>query len=181
LNNLVNFALFQLGWFATVWLGAGAQPEIAALPVLAVLIIHLYLSPQALPELRIMGLALLIGLAWENLLAIAGLVVYPSGQPLGHLAPLWLLALWPLLASTLNVSLRWLRGSTGLAVAFGAVGGPLAFLAGERLGAVQFPAPIMSLALLSAGWALLFPLLVRLAVRHDGFAVTTPEPVQVAP
>ena len=99
----------------------------------------------------------------------SGLVIYPSGQPFGQLAPAWILAMWPLLATTLNVSLRWLKGRYLLAALFGAIGGPLAFLAGERLGAVVFPDTGLTMIVLAVGWATLFPLLMRLSQRYDGF------------
>jgi hypothetical protein len=49
--------------------------------------------------------------------------------------------MWIAFATTLNVSMRWLRGRPELALLFGAVGGPLAFYAGERLGAVTVHRP----------------------------------------
>ena len=47
-------------------------------------------------------------------------------------------------------------------------GGPLAFLAGERLGAVIFPDTMLAMLVLGAGWGLLFALLAVLAMRLDG-------------
>jgi hypothetical protein len=147
--------------------------------VVGILFAHLRSSPDREAERRLIGYALLIGLAWENLLSLSGLIVYPSGQPFGILAPVWIVAMWPLLAITLNVSLRWLKGLPAAAVLFGALGGPLAFFAGERLGAAVFPDPYLAMAALAAGWAILFPLLMRLAARHDGFRGALEKPVEV--
>ncbi|MCP5144507.1 MAG: DUF2878 domain-containing protein [Gammaproteobacteria bacterium] len=172
MRKLLNFALFQAGWFASVLLGAGSAHWLAPIVVIAIVFVHLHLSPQRKAELYLLGYALLVGLLWENLLAVTGLVVYPSGQPFGVLAPVWILAMWPLLAITLNVSLRWLQGIQPVAALFGAVGGPLAFLAGERLGAVHFPDTIITMMALAVGWAALFPLLVRIAANNDGHAMS---------
>jgi hypothetical protein len=179
MNKILNFALFQLGWFASVLLGASQYHWFGPVVVLAILFVHLRSSPDRKAELRLIGHALLIGLIWENLLSLGGLIVYPSGQPFGVLAPLWILAMWPLLAITLNVSLRWLKGLPAVAALFGAIGGPLAFMAGERLGAAVFPNLSLSMAALALGWAVLLPMLTRLAERHDGFRVGLQKPAEV--
>jgi hypothetical protein len=75
-----------------------------------------------------------------------------------------------LFATTLNVSLRWLRGRPLLGALLGAVGGPLAYLAGAKLGGIELLEPALALSALAAGWALLLPLLQRLATELDGFA-----------
>jgi hypothetical protein len=80
-----------------------------------------------------------------------------------------------MLATTLNLSLRWLHGRFLLASVFGAIGGPLAFLAGERLGAVVFPDTMLAMLVLGAGWGVLFTLLVILGMRNDGFVNIHPD------
>ena len=54
----------------------------------------------------------------------------------------------------------------------------MAFLAGEKLGAVTFNTSVMTLTVLAIGWAVLFPLLMKLAERHDGFAIVTTRPLE---
>jgi hypothetical protein len=179
MNKLINFALFQLGWFASVLLGASRYYWLGPVVVFAILYVHLRSSPDREAERRLIGYALLIGLVWENLVSLGGLIVYPNGQPFGVLAPVWILAMWPLLAITLNISLRWLKGLPAVAALFGAIGGPLAFLAGERLGAAVFPDPDLAMAALAIGWAILFPLLVNLSARHDGFRTSLGKRVEV--
>ena len=75
--------------------------------------------------------------------------------------------MWALFGTTLNVSLRWMRGRPVIAVLFGALGGPLSFWAGQRLGAVQITGPWTGVAVLAVGWALILPLLLHLAGRLD--------------
>jgi hypothetical protein len=57
------------------------------------------------------------------------------------LAPVWIIAMWAGFATLLHVALRWLLPHRWLAALLGAVGGPLAYYAGMRLGAVNFPDP----------------------------------------
>jgi hypothetical protein len=72
-------------------------------------------------------------------------------------------------AATAHYSMRWLKRRPWTAALLGAIGGPLAFDAGRRLGVVQFhPALWPSVVTLAVVWAIAMPLLLRIAVRHDG-------------
>jgi hypothetical protein len=84
------------------------------------------------------------------------------------MVPTWIFALWGLFASTLNLSLSWLKHYKLLAVIFGLIGGPLADIAGERLNAVQLISPY-ALISLAIGWALLTPLSLCLLKMGNGF------------
>jgi len=84
------------------------------------------------------------------------------------MAPPWILGLWALFATTLNVSLNWLKGRWLVAALLGGIAGPLSYWAGARLGAVVLVEPVPALVALSIGWAILMPLLMALARRYDG-------------
>jgi hypothetical protein len=65
--------------------------------------------------------------------------------------------------------MRWLRRSTAIAAVAGAIGGPLAFFAGSSIGAVELVSPAIALIAIGIGWAVMLPLLVKLAVwLEDG-------------
>ena len=82
--------------------------------------------------------------------------------------------MWPLFATTLNLSLRWLKTLAPLVVALlGAVLAPLAYYAGNRLGAVVYVDQLVSLAVIAMAWAILLPVLVRVSIRLDGYSNTT--------
>ncbi|MBA3696570.1 MAG: DUF2878 domain-containing protein [Methylotenera sp.] len=85
------------------------------------------------------------------------------------LVPAWILGLWLDFSTTLNVSLRWMHGRYLVAILFGAIGGPLAYIGAEKLGAVILHGN-PSYIVLSLGWAVITPLLLSFAVRFDGFA-----------
>jgi len=62
---------------------------------------------------------------------------------------------WAQFATTFRHSLRSVMTQIWRATLFGAVGGPVAFLAGEGLGAVTFVPPIsMGLLRLAIAWAI---------------------------
>ncbi|MEP7313882.1 MAG: DUF2878 domain-containing protein [Pseudomonadota bacterium] len=170
LHLLTNIAAFQLGWFACVLGGAWQHAWAGSLIALAAILLHLWMARHRIPEVKLLAFALLIGVGWESLIVSLGLMRYSSGNFLHGVAPHWILALWPLFATTLNVSLTWLRGRPWLAAVFGAVGGPLAYWSGQRLGGVQIPDLLLGLGAQCLGWAVFMPLLVWLAARYNGFA-----------
>jgi hypothetical protein len=114
-------------------------------------------------------LAAVIGSVFDSLLVSTGWLSYPSGQWAEFIAPYWIIAMWVAFATTLNVSLNWLKHRPMVAAFFGAVGGPLAYYAGTKLGGVTFDMPVAAIAALAIGWALIMPILTALATRLDGW------------
>ncbi len=167
---LVNIVAFQLAWFALV-LGA-AKGETAVAMLLAAAVVGLHLSRAAAPwvEVRLIVCAVVIGAIWDSSLARAGWLEFRSGELVHGFAPVWILGLWAIFATTLNVSLRWLRGRRLLGVALGAVAGPLSYYAGARLGALVLTDTVAALTALAIGWAVLTPALVALGAWSDGMA-----------
>lgn len=165
-----NFALFQIGWFVCVLSAAEQQPWFGVLVTTGVVVAHILRAPLPKAELQLVLLSLGLGLAFDSLLVWQGWLQYSSGILLPSIAPYWIVALWGLFATLLNVSLRWMRGRWVIAVVFGAIGGPAAYYGGLRLGALEFtdmPAGLMALAV---GWGVLTPLLLALSSRFDGYA-----------
>lgn len=172
MHSLFNLILFKAGWVAVVTAAARGVPFAGTLAIAAIVFIRLGQADNRAAEARLLVSAGAIGFAWESALVGAGLVSYPSGTLVAGMAPYWIVAMWLLFATTLNASMRWLRRHIGVAIAAGAIGGPLAFWAGASAGAVTFPTPVISLVAIGAGWALLLPLLVQLAVRFERSADT---------
>jgi hypothetical protein len=167
---VLNVLLFQLGWFACVLGAAHGQSWIGALAAAAIVGWHLARAAQPKPELALVAMAAALGAAFETVLVQTGWVHFSAGVLLEGAAPYWMVALWALFATTLNVSLRGLRSRPGLAALLGAIGGPAAYYAGARLGALEFAAAGAALAAISAGWAILAPALLGAARRLDGYA-----------
>jgi len=162
-----NVVLFQLGWFACVLGAANDLPALGPIVVLGVVAWHLLSSKQPGAEFALVVAAVVIGALFETLLVWGGWTRFENGVPAAGLPALWMIAMWPLFATTLNVSLRWMRGRPVLAALFGLIGGPLAYFGGAQLGALELATLSVALTVIGLGWALLTPALLLLASRLD--------------
>jgi hypothetical protein len=167
---VVNLSLFKIGWLACVLTAAASMPFVGTAVVGVAVLVHLLLAKDYNGELQILLFAAFLGLAWESLLVATGIVQYSAEPFLPGLAPYWIVAMWVLFATTLNIGMRWLRKSLVIAAVAGAIGGPLSFLAGEKAGAVMFADTTIALLVIGLGWAVLLPLLVRFAIRSEKVA-----------
>lgn len=160
---LINIIAFQLGWFACVLGGANGHPWLGAGFAGLVMLWHVFTCKQKPLEISLIAIALLIGLIFDTIpmhmhwLSFQTTPYWPN-----TITPVWMLGLWGMLATTLNISLAWLKKNWFLATALGAVSGPLAYLSGSKLGAIvilNMPAAMIYLAI---GWGLAIPLLLKL-------------------
>jgi hypothetical protein len=173
-KTVINFAAFQAGWFACVLGAANGIPAAGLLVAIGVVSLHLVQVQRPAPELALLGIALLLGLVFDSLMVSFGWIRYPNGQLLPGLAPYWILAMWAMFATTLNFSMKWMRGRLPLAILMGAVFGPLSYQAGARLGGLEFVDHTAAMIALGIGWASIMPLLVHLSRRLDGVSDATP-------
>jgi len=165
---LVNFLAFQFAWFACVASAAAGIPSLGTAVCAGAVMLHLTMASRKRAESVLLSIAVCTGLLFESLLAASGWVRYMDGAWLPGLAPYWIVALWAVFATTLNVSLRWMHGRYRLAALLGAVCGPLSYLAGARLGGMTFIEPLPALIMLALGWGVIMPLLTACAGHLNG-------------
>jgi Protein of unknown function (DUF2878) len=164
-----NFLAFQVAWFVCVWGGAHERVGLGVLWVAITVVAHIVLAPRVKTEATLVALVTLLGTVWESAVVVMGLVRYPFGNFFALMPPIWIIAMWALFAIVLNVSLRWMKGRPLTAAIFGFMGAPLSYWAGYRMGAIQTDGLPLFLIAQAAGWAVLMPLVVRLAMRFDGY------------
>jgi hypothetical protein len=168
--RVANVALVQAGWFACVLGAAHGMPWIAAIAAALIVAWHALRAERPARELALVGFAVALGTAFDTVLLQSRVVHFAAGALVDGIAPYWMVALWAIFATTLNVSLRWLRAHPALGSLLGGIGGPLAYYAGARLGALRFAAAGAALAAIAIGWAVLTPVLFATARRLDGYA-----------
>ncbi len=159
LQKIINAIAFQTAWFAAVLGASHGMPWLGVVAVPLGLVLHLALSSDWRPELLLALAAAVVGFVFDSILIRAG-----AFSPIPYLVPppfssLWMVMLWVNLATTMNVSMGWLRQRYALAAVFGAVGGPMAYYSGARLGAMtRLPDP-GGLLWIGIAWAVALPLL----------------------
>jgi len=181
MNRLLNFALFYLGWLACV-VGAGrGQLWLGPAVVAVLLLVHLWSAPRRAQETwLVLGIGLL-GFAVDTLQASAGLYAFTGTSVVPWLCPPWMVALWMIFATTLNSSMAWLAGRYRVAAALGALCGPVSYLAGARLGAIELSSnALVSLGGIAIAWALAMPtlLLIRAVLSRPTDALPLHRPAR---
>ena len=166
MTRAVNLLLYQFGWFACVLGAAFSRPWFGIVIALVLVGVHLWLASDRRIQCKILAFALAIGLIVDGLLLNLDVYSFPSGMYMSGLPPLWMSVLWIQFATTLRYGLHWLGGRYALSAILGFVGAPLAFLGGERIGAVLFMPPrIPHLLILGTVWCFAIPLLIYVAER----------------
>jgi len=162
MRSVLNFVAFQIGWFAAV-LGAGHDmPWLGVVVVPLVLVVNVVLSADRRQELVVALVAAVMGFVVDTGLVAAGAFApVPFWVP-RPFSPLWMVMLWVNQATTLNGCMAWLRGRYLAGSLFGAIGGPLAYLSGAKLGAATLPST-NGLVILGITWACAFPALLAAA------------------
>ncbi len=177
-RKAANVIGFQLVWFGCM-VGAGnGLPWLGPLACAIFVIATLAAGGQRRADLRLLLVALPLGIALDSAFAWSGWLRYAEAWPWITVAPLWIAALWAAFAMTLNHSMAFLRGRFWLAATLGLIGGPLAYWsAAGAFDAVSFGAPVAwVLIALALAWGALIPLIFRLdanlasRLHHEGNA-----------
>ena len=165
---LANLAIFDVAWLSSVVGGAREMPWLGPLAVLVALTFHLRAARNLTEEVLLILSCGIIGAVFDSFLVASGWVTYKAGLFADFLAPFWIITMWMLFATTLNVSMRWLRGKPWLAAVLGLVGGPSTYLTGQKLGGIVLSNQAAALAALAIGWAIMMPVLMWLSENLDG-------------
>jgi hypothetical protein len=164
--RLINYLLYQIGWFACVLGAAYARPWLGIALALPLVAAHFWLTTDRAGQIKMAVFATVIGLFVDGTLLGLGVFRFPSGVLVSGLPPLWMSVLWIQFATTFAYCLHWLSGRYALSALLGLFGAPLAFLGGARLGAIEIlPPDGIHLLMLGAVWSAAIPVLVYCSDR----------------
>jgi hypothetical protein len=168
-TRILNFALFQAGWFCCVLGAAAGRPWLGTGLGLCLVLAHLALAGERRAEAELLLGALALGLVVDTAHLRLGTLVFQGGHLHPDFAPPWLLVLWLQFVSTLRFSMHWLAGRYVLGGLLGGVAGALAYWAGVRLGAASFGVePAFALLRIGLSWGLALPLLLLMEGMGKG-------------
>ncbi|WP_251358399.1 DUF2878 domain-containing protein [Kangiella sp. TOML190] len=150
----INFVLFQAIWLACAF-GATNQNLYYAYGLFLILLVW-QLWPTNRVKMDCLNILVLLplGFVLDSIWSLTGLIQYQSHISWFNTAPNWILILWVTFALTLNHSMAWIYRKPKLALVFGAIGGPLSYLAAERIGALAITNKPITLLLLVVAWFL---------------------------
>lgn len=170
MDPLLNFAVFQIAWFVTVFGAADGSPVAGPVAFLGAVFIHLIRTPHGdrVRESAFLASVGVLGTAMDAGLLHLGFTAYPGtaeswGLPI---PPPWITALWVGFATLPRFSLAWLgRRPWTWSFVGGALGGPLSFASGVEIGAVGYgeAGALFGSIGLAVQYAIVTPLLLRWA------------------
>lgn len=162
-----NLLGYQLVWLLLVMGAAGGNPWPALLAGAGFVLWQVITSARPQVELRLLAVAVLLGVLVDGVAAVSGWLRYASPAPAlpPHGAPLWIVMLWACFATTINRSLALVKGRPLLAAALGGIGAPLAYLAAAHGWQAVSVTPLPGLLWIGVCWALALPLLAMLGQR----------------
>lgn len=168
MKNVVNVASFQVVWFVAVLRAVRGDVWSGVLAAGVFLVVHLAMVDRG-ERRRQLAFALGVGVAGALLdsgLRALGATAYPTSSAwTAPTAPPWIAALWIAFALLPRFSLAWLVDRPLLGAGCGAVGGPLSYAAGARLGATAVGDARWTYGLLAVEYALAVPWMLRVAKR----------------
>jgi hypothetical protein len=158
--TLVNFLLFQAGWFVCVLLGSFWAVIFTAFALVVHCCCVVRLSGKSVNnELLWVFSVLCVGLLLESLYFGLGILIREDGV---EFPPAWLLCLWVLFSTTVRYSLAWLRQRLILAVSCVAISAPSSYYAGALMSdTVDMAQPVgFALFLIGITWVVAFSLML---------------------
>ncbi len=163
---IFNIVAFYVCWMACVIGAAQGYGWLGPVAVALFLAAQWRMGAVSAAHRRLLVVCMVLGFALDSALSAGGWYRFLTQPAEVWWAPPWMVALWANFGLALPVSMAWLQGRWWAAALLGGLGGPLSYLAGERLGAISLEEG--ALWLLAVVWAAVVPLLVWLLPAREG-------------
>jgi hypothetical protein len=170
MKTLVNLVGVELGWVACVLGAARGNYWIGPMTVAVLLGLYLLFSEERRQAATVILAFGAVGFLVDSVQAAGGVILF-EGSFLPGVAPLWIIALWFHFSIVLLGPLQFLTQRPLLASLLAAIGAPLSYVAGARLGAAALPlGPGPAVLFQALTWAAILPtalILIRSYMRPD--------------
>lgn len=168
---IYNVLGFKICWWACVLGAISNQKYLGPLLVMLYLSIHLYgvSSELRMSEINLLLIAGVFGTFIDSILLNSSILTYEGlYESIDYIAPPWITAMWIGFTATLNHAFNNIIKKYFTQFVLGLVFGPIAYIAGESIGAIKFnPAYNFNLIIvvIAIVWGLSFPLLCWISNR----------------
>ena len=166
LSIIVNLIAFKIGWVSSVFGATKGLPWLGPLWILIWAISFFVWKRKLKTEWVLLVGAALIGYIFDSAMVLMNFIEFPPEVRFGAPSPFWMVAMWVNFAATLRYSLVWMRDRFILGGIIGLALGPLAYIAGSGLGAIEITSGILPIAI---EWLIGIPLLLYLeSISREG-------------
>lgn len=177
--SLLNSLCYTTGWFWCVLFGIHDQSILATIGAVFLILFQLYCTKIKDIALYIQDVLLVVfsvplGAFLEMFLMQTNFIDYTNTS--GMLPPIWIVSLYPLFSLLLNHSLKIIKKNYLASFLLGFLGAPLSYIAGNSLGGLTFPYPLLQTwILIGICWGLFLCLLTKIAIIVEKATVETLE------
>lgn len=156
--------MFYVAWYGIVASAAMERVYLGLLLSAVVLIAHFYMIERRVHEALLMLIIVSVGFVIDTSLIHYGVLRFASPNPLNpDVAPFWILALYAVISTSINHSFSYIGQHMWLVAGFGAIGAPVCYFFGAKLGAAELLFPHYgSLFVLSIVWLFYLPLMFKI-------------------
>ena len=154
-NIMINYVGFTIVWFSCVYSGAKGDPIIALIPTFIFLFLHfLIVTDHLKEEIQLIVISIVFGLIVDSSFSLLGFVQYNGTLDFApNLAPLWIVCMWAGFTAQINHAMKFLIGKYPLICFYGLLA-PLAYIAGEGIGAAVVTDTYLSYGFISIAWSI---------------------------
>jgi hypothetical protein len=157
----ISILAFYAGWVACVMGATNGNPFMGPVVVAVIVILSLWMQIISRPDIYLALVSIPLGILLDSVLSSIGVFSYQSPLSVTWLSPPWMVALWVNFVIILRGPLGWMEKKYWLGAVFGALGGPLSYYAGLRLGGLTALWSIkFFLGIVAMEWAVAMPVLL---------------------
>lgn len=162
---IYNILGFKACWWGCVLGAIYGQKYLGPILVLFYLSIHLYIIPKEFrkSEIYLLLIAGFLGTIVDSMLLNFNILSYAGlYKNINYIAPLWITAMWLGFTATLNHAFKNIMNKYSIQIILGLIFGPMAYITGNNLGAIQFNIVYnqnIILFIIGIVWGISFPLL----------------------